>query len=90
MVDRSLLKNVRQRVVGRRETLKHIQRHQATVVYLARDADALIASEIEEQCRTHEVPIVYVDTMKELGQWCGIEVKAACAAVIDRSRAPQS
>ncbi len=80
-MDRAALKDFRQRVVGRRETLKLIQRRVAAVVYVARDADRAILSDIEEHCRTHQVPITYVETMRELGQLCGIEVKAACAAV---------
>lgn len=81
-MDRAALKDFRQRVVGRRETLKQIQRGTATVVYVARNADTAIVSEIENHCRTHQVPIMYVDSMGELGQLCGIEVGAACAAVM--------
>nr|WP_243239402.1 ribosomal L7Ae/L30e/S12e/Gadd45 family protein [Sulfobacillus harzensis] len=72
---------MRQRVVGRRETLKVIQRGRAVSVYVARDANPAILSELEEHCRIHQVPIIYVDSMRELGLLCGIEVNAACAAL---------
>lgn len=80
-MDRRALKDSRLRVVGRRETLKYIQRGMAAAVYVASDANRALLSEIEEHCRTHQIPITYVDSMKELGQLCGIEVKAVCAAL---------
>jgi large subunit ribosomal protein L7A len=81
-VDRAALKDSRRRVVGRRETVKRIQRGAALQVYVARDADKVIVAEIEDQCRIHHVPIHAIDTMQELGKLCGIEVAAACAAVV--------
>ncbi len=89
-MDRAALKDFRQRVVGRRETLKAIQRRMATVAFVARDADPAILTEIEEQCRTHQVPVTYIDSMGELGQLCGIDVKAACAAVTRRHTASKN
>ncbi|MDA8205834.1 MAG: ribosomal L7Ae/L30e/S12e/Gadd45 family protein [Thermaerobacter sp.] len=86
-MDRGALKNFRQRVVGRRETVKHIQRGDASVVYVAGDADPAIRSEIQSLCRTYQIPMDSIDTMRELGQLCGIEVGAACAAVIAQEAA---
>lgn len=89
-MNRAALKDFRHRVVGRRETLKRIQRGAASVVYVARDADNAILSEIEEQCRIHQIPIQAIDTMQELGKLCGIEVAAACAAVVADREADDS
>lgn len=80
-MDRAALKDFRLRVVGRRETVKWVLRDQAAEVYVARDADPAIVSQLEEHCRTHAVPIRYIESLTELGQMCGIEVGAACAAV---------
>lgn len=80
-MDRAALKDLRQRVVGRRETLKVIQRGRAVSVFVAKDANPAILSELEEHCRIHQVPVTYVESMRELGQLCGIEVNAACAAL---------
>ena len=49
-----------------------------------------IVSEIEEQCRIHQVPIHAIDTMQELGRLCGIEVSAACAALVSDREAYNS
>lgn len=88
-MDRAALKDFRLRVVGRRETLREIQRGSAVAVYAARDADKAILSELEDHCRAHQVPITYVDSMRELGQLCNIEVKAACAAQVSRYMASE-
>ncbi len=79
-MDSAVLKDFRRRVVGRRETVREIQRGRAAEVWVARDADSAILSEIERECRTNQIPIHHVDTMRQLGQLCGIEVGAACAA----------
>lgn len=81
-MDRAALKDLRQRVVGRRETLKVIQRGRAISVFAARDANPAILLEVEEHCRIHQVPVTFVESMRELGQLCGIEVDAACAALV--------
>jgi large subunit ribosomal protein L7A len=80
-VDTASLKDFRRRVVGRRETAKRIQRGTAAAVFVARDADQAILTEIEGLCQTNGVPIHYIESMHELGQLCGIEVGAACAAL---------
>lgn len=81
-MDATALKDPRRRVVGRRETLKHLARKTATSVYVARDADPRIVNELIRQCESARVPVEYVDTMVQLGQLCGIDVGAACAAVV--------
>lgn len=80
-MDSAVLKDFRRRVVGRRETVKQVQRGAAVAVYVARDAAMTILTEIETACQANQVPVHYIDTMRELGQLCGIEVGAACAAI---------
>lgn len=82
MVEISALKDSRQRVVGTRETLKRVVRRTAVCVYVARDADPKLIDDVVRQCEAYHVPVQYVDTMVDLGRSCGIEVKAACAAVV--------
>ncbi|MDA8195478.1 MAG: ribosomal L7Ae/L30e/S12e/Gadd45 family protein [Thermaerobacter sp.] len=83
-MDANALRDPRQRVVGRRETLKHVARGNASRVYIARDAEARIAAELAQQCADRKIPVEYVDTMTQLGQMCGIDVGAACAAAVPR------
>ena len=81
-MDATALKDPRRRVVGRRETLKHLARKTATGVYVARDADPRIVADLIQQCEAAQVPVEFVDTMVQLGQLCGIDVGAACAAIV--------
>lgn len=83
-MDATALKDPRQRVVGRRETLKRIIRGTASRVFIARDADPHIVAEITQICEDRQVAVEFVDTMIQLGRMCGIDVGAACAAMVPR------
>ena len=48
---------------------------------MARDADLFIIRQVREACNAAGVRMVEVDTMKELGQACGVEVKTASAGI---------
>ncbi len=81
-MDIDALHDSRRRVVGMRETLKTIARGNALRVYVARDAEPRVIEDIVAQSQTRKIPMDYVDTMEELGRLCGIEVRAACAALV--------
>ena len=68
--------------IGTKQTMKVVELGKAAEVYVARDADARITAKVVQMCRKAGIPIVYVDTMKQLGRTCGIEVGAAMAAVL--------
>ncbi len=76
------LRNSRRRVVGAKETLKQVIAGHATAVYIARDTDAKVVATIIQECERRQIPFDYVDTMKSLGEMCGIAVSAASAALI--------
>ena len=74
------LKNA-SKVVGTRRLLRSIQNGEIAEVYVARDADLFILRQVREACNSAGVRMVAVDTMKELGQACGVEVKTASAGI---------
>ena len=76
------LKDSRDKVVGIKQTRKTIKEGNAQLVYLAQDVDAHLYTEIEGLCHENHVELCYVDSMKELGEYCGIDIKAACAALL--------
>ena len=76
------LKEASAKTVGLKQTLKVVQKGEAQVVFLARDVDDYVSKKVKEQCEKHNIPITFVDSMKELGEACGIEVGAATAAII--------
>lgn len=69
-------------VIGKKQTLRALQRNEAEKVYISRDADLHVTKPIEDACRTQNIEIVYFDNMKDLGESCGIDVNAAAAAVL--------
>ncbi|MGQ9512817.1 ribosomal L7Ae/L30e/S12e/Gadd45 family protein [Thermodesulfitimonas sp.] len=75
--------SARKKAVGSKETLKSIERGQAKVVYVAKNADRRITEPIIRACRARGTPLEEVPSMRELGKACGISVNCASAAVIE-------
>ncbi|THF79185.1 ribosomal L7Ae/L30e/S12e/Gadd45 family protein [Cohnella fermenti] len=69
--------------VGTKQTIKMVEQHKASLVYVAQDADSRLTSRIVQLCKQHSVEVVYVDTMRALGKTCGIEVGTAAAVVVE-------
>ena len=77
------LKNAENKVVGLKQLLRSLEAKEALCVYLADDAEEHVKDRILRAIGEMEVHIVNVETMKELGEVCGIDVCAACAAIIE-------
>ncbi|PTX58169.1 LSU ribosomal protein L7AE [Melghirimyces profundicolus] len=69
--------------IGAKQTKKAIQQGKAREVLIAADADEHITQSLVQLCRNHGVAVLYVDSMKELGKACGIDVGAATAAILE-------
>lgn len=69
--------------VGAKQTIKAVKQGRVSTVYIARDADKRVTKPVEDLCKENNVELIYVNTMKELGQMCGIDVGAATAALIN-------
>ncbi|MGB7605740.1 MAG: ribosomal L7Ae/L30e/S12e/Gadd45 family protein [Lutisporaceae bacterium] len=76
------LKNSSNIIIGLKQTLKAIENGLAMKIYLASDSDDFIKKSVVEACTKKGLEIVYVNTMKELGEACGIDINASTAAVI--------
>lgn len=76
------LKTASSRVVGTKQTARAVESGQAAVVFLAEDADEYIKRRIGQLCEDHGIIVESVDTMKKLGEMCGIQVGAATAAIL--------
>ena len=70
-------------VVGAKQLRKALDSGVARRVFLAQNADPAITEPIEALCQIHNVAYVWVKSMAELGQACGIDVGAAAAAALD-------
>lgn len=68
-------------LVGFKQTLRAVNEDKAEKVFLANDCESKISSPIENATSAKGVSLLYVPTMKELGELCGIEVSSSCAVV---------
>ena len=70
------------KVVGLKQSLKAIKSGSAKTVYIAKDADAKIYDQIKSAAEEYSLEIILIDTMKDLGRLCGIDVGAATAVTM--------
>jgi large subunit ribosomal protein L7A len=68
--------------IGTKQTMRIVEQDQAEEVYIAQDAEQHLITKIVQLCEKHSVKVTYVETMKELGKACGIEVGSAMAVVL--------
>lgn len=76
------VKNASKRSIGTKQTMKMVEKGLASEVVVAQDADPKITEKVIALCQQNGVPIVYVDSMRQLGKACGIDVGAAMVALI--------
>ena len=70
-------------VVGAKQLKKALNNGTARRVFLACNADPAVTEPIAALCRLNNVDFVWVRSMTDLGNACGIEVGAAAAAAVD-------
>lgn len=76
------VKQATELIIGMKQTLKAIEQGLVKEVFIAKDADPRITGKLADQCKEKGIPIEYVDSMRQLGKACGIEVGAATAAIM--------
>ncbi|WP_330666295.1 ribosomal L7Ae/L30e/S12e/Gadd45 family protein [Vallitalea sp.] len=70
------------KVIGLKQTLKALENEEVEVLYVAKDAQDEVTIRPIELAGSKQIPVVYIDTMEELGSVCDVEVKTATAALI--------
>ena len=70
------------KVIGMKQTLKALENEQVSVLYVAKDAQSKVTIKVLNLAESQQVPIVYINTMEELGSVCDVEVKTATAALV--------
>jgi large subunit ribosomal protein L7A len=76
------LKDLGNKVIGIKQTLKALKGEQVEYLFIAKDAEVKITRPLVELALKADVPITYVKTMVELGEVSGIEVGASVVAVL--------
>ena len=76
------LKNSGNKVVGTKQVLRALKVGTLLRAYVANDADTYLFQRITTAAEAARVPVVRVESMKELGVLCGLEVGAAAAGIL--------
>ncbi len=71
-----------EKVVGIKQTAKALKNNLGSKLYVAKDADMKLLEPILKIAADKSLEIEEIDTMKELGVLCGIDVSAATALII--------
>lgn len=79
MVDRLTGK----KVIGIKQAQKTLKNGQGKIVYIASDAEERLMHPIKQMASDAGLKIIYVDTMKELGKLCGIDVGASVVVLLN-------
>lgn len=69
-------------IVGTKQTLKQLEKGVVKTVFVAKDADDRVTGQVLELAKAQNVTVEFVESMKELGKMCNVEVKTAVAAII--------
>ena len=70
-------------IVGAKQLRKAMEKGVVQYVCLAENADPAITEPLAQQCKARSISCVWVSSMRELGDACGIDVGAAAAAVVN-------
>ena len=73
---------VDKKVIGIKQCIKLLKNGDGKVLYVAKDVDKKLIAPLIELADKKNVEIKSVETMKELGKLCGIEVKSSAALVL--------
>ena len=77
----SELSDATRRVVGTKQLLRALDAGRIARAYVARDADPFLTKRVMDRCYDLNIPCHEVESMKALGQACGIDVAGAAAGV---------
>ena len=69
------------KIVGYKQSIKAVEAGIVKKAFVAKDADAKVTDQFEYFCKEHAVSIEYVESMKDLGKACGIDVGASVAVI---------
>ena len=70
-------------VIGAKQVMKAIRAGRVLKVYIASDCDPIISRPVIELAQGNGLEAEYIPSRKQLGEMCGIKVKASCAAVVN-------
>jgi large subunit ribosomal protein L7A len=77
------IKDVKEKIVGLKQTLRAMQQGKVKMVYVAGDIEEHVLRKISDACHETDVPLTKLNyCQRELGKFCQIEVGAAVVALL--------
>ena len=76
------LKSAAKKAVGTKAVLRALASKEAVCVYVASDIDTFLYQKVTRACAEVFVPVIKVESNKELGKVCGLQIGCAAAAVL--------
>ena len=76
------LKSAAKKAVGTKAVLRALASKEAARVYVASDIDTFLYQKVTRACADAGVPVIKVDSAKELGRACSLTIGCAAAAVL--------
>lgn len=79
MVDRLLGK----KVIGIKQSTKAIKNGEGKILYVAKNANDKMVAPLVELAKKCGIEVKHVESMKILGEMCGIDVKSAATLILN-------
>ena len=76
------LKSAAKKAVGTKAVLRALASKEAARVYVASAIDTFLYQKVTRACAEAAVPVIKVESNKELGKVCGLQIGCAAAAVL--------
>lgn len=70
------------KLIGIRQSYKAVANDKVIKAFVARDVEPDLIADFINLCNNKSIPITYVDSKKELGKACGIDVAASAAVIL--------
>ena len=77
-----MLKSAARKAVGTKATLRALAAREAACVFVASDIDTFLYQKVTRACAEAGVPVHKVESNRELGKVCGLNIGCAAAAVL--------
>lgn len=73
---------VEKKVVGIKQCTKAIKSGNGKVLYVAKDVDGKLIAPLLELVHEKDIHVEKIETMKQLGKMCGIEVECSATLIL--------
>lgn len=70
------------KIPGVRAVLKAMDKNLVAKLLIAEDAETKVVSGVLARAKKNDIEIIWISNMKQLGEYCGINVGASCCALL--------